>query len=148
MTPSVKLDQSGRAVRMSMLMKGVAQDVRTYRALLLLLEEQFDAALHCRTAPLADLAGQIVTAVDALELQRQKRVALVEELIGAGGTMQDTLALVTGNTRALLESGWQLLEELVQDCKQRNTRNCQLIMDQQAIMQRVLNGEDEIYAPG
>jgi len=133
---------------LSRLMKGVAEDVKAYRHLQALLEDQFNAALRYQAARLNELAGQITGTVDALEQRRQQRVFLVENLLGAGGTMARAFPMLTGNAREALESGWQLLEDLVVDCKQRNVRNCNLMMDQQNIMQKVLHGEEQIYAPG
>jgi len=132
---------------LSLLMKGVSEDVKAYRTLQTLLEEQFDAALRYQAARLNALAEQVTETVDALEQRRQQRVFLIENLLGAGGTMAGAFPLLTSGARTALESGWQLLEELVVDCKQRNVRNCKLMMEQQDIMQKVMHGEEHIYAP-
>jgi flagella synthesis protein FlgN len=82
-----------------------------------------------------------------LEQRRKERVTLVATLLGAGAAMTSTFALLNGNTRAALESGWRMLEALVSECKRLNVRNGQLMMEQQSIMQRVLRGEEQTYAP-
>ncbi len=137
----------GRQEAMTRLLRGIADDVPAYRALLLLLDEQFDAALRHQSARLAVLAEQIGAAVDAIELRRQERVALVATLLGPGGTLAGAAALLKGATRQNLESNWAELEQMVLECKRRNTRTSTLLTEQYGIMQRVLNGEDQIYAP-
>jgi flagella synthesis protein FlgN len=42
---------------------------------------------------------------------------------------------------------WERLEQLVRDCKQATARNGSLMADQYTVMQRVLHGEDQLYAP-
>ncbi|GGC74566.1 flagellar export chaperone FlgN [Undibacterium terreum] len=134
---------------LGLLMKGVAEDVKTYRSLQILLEDQFNAALRYQATQLNEIAEQITATVDTLEQRRQQRVFLVENLLGPNGTVAGAFPILTGNAREAMESGWQLLEELVIDCKQRNVRNSKLMMDQQNIMQKVLHGDEEqIYAPG
>ncbi|MFZ6647535.1 flagellar export chaperone FlgN [Undibacterium sp. TJN25] len=134
--------------QLSLLMKGVAEDVKAYRSLQLLLDDQFNAALRYQAAQLNELAAQITGLVDMMEQRRQQRVFLIENLLGADGTMAVAIGILTGAPRDALKSGWQLLEELAIDCKQRNTRNCSLMMNQQSIMQAALHGEEQIYAPG
>ncbi|RJF96696.1 flagellar protein FlgN [Noviherbaspirillum cavernae] len=129
------------------LLRGVGEDVRDYRELQAMLEEQFMAALRYETARLNDVAERITTLVETLELRRAERVALVTEMLGEGASMSDTFPLLTRPAREALEAGWQTLEELVRECKEHNARNCNLLMDQHGIMQRVLHGEEQIYAP-
>ncbi|MDC8756487.1 flagellar export chaperone FlgN [Janthinobacterium fluminis] len=126
---------------------GVAEDVSAYQALLLLLEEQFDAALHHRSARLAALGEDVVAVVEAMELRRRQRVALVRALLGAEATMAQAIALCEGEARAGIDAGWRELALLATECKRRNQRNNDLLTDQYTIMQRVLQGEDQIYAP-
>jgi flagella synthesis protein FlgN len=129
------------------LMRDVALDLDGYRELSVLLDDQFHAALRYETAKLGEVAARIATLVDALESRRAQRVALVSGLLGKGATMAGVLPLLNGAVRDALESGWKSLESLVQESKQRNERNCKLLMDQHGIMQRVLHGEEQIYAP-
>jgi flagella synthesis protein FlgN len=49
--------------------------------------------------------------------------------------------------RSLASADWERLEQLVRDCKQATTRNGSLMADQYTVMQRVLHGEDQLYAP-
>jgi flagellar biosynthesis protein FlgN len=56
-------------------------DVRAYRTLAALLEEQFTAALGHDGARLEALAKDITALVDTLEKRRQARVALVGQLL-------------------------------------------------------------------
>lgn len=145
--PSGAGARASRQETMARLLRGVADDVPAYRALLLLLDEQFDAALRHQSARLAALAEQVGAAVDAIELRRQERVALVAALLGPAGTLAGAAALLKGATRQGLENNWAELEQMVLECKRRNTRTSTLLTEQYSIMQRVLNGEDQIYAP-
>jgi flagella synthesis protein FlgN len=128
-------------------MRGVGHDLRDYHVLRSLLEAQFHAALRHEATPLATLAERITELVDGLERRRIERVALVEALVGPGARMTTLIARVGGARRQRLASGWEALEAAVGDCKALNARNCRLMTDQHDIMQRVLHGEDQTYAP-
>ena len=138
-----------RAADLQRLIRGIGQDMRDYRALHVLLDEQFYAALRHRATALQDLAQRIGVFVDDIEKRRRERVQLVEKLVGRGATMSASFALVTDvRSRALLQNDWQTLETLVVDCKRLNARNGQLMTTQHSIMQRVLRGDEEAtYAP-
>lgn len=136
-----------RAQALTMLAGGVADDVAAYHALLALQDAQFDAAVRHRSAQLADLAGQIGAAVDQLEQRRQRRGALLAALLGPGARMGAAFALLAGASRIKLITDWAALEQMVPECKRRNQRNCDLLTEQYSIMQRVLHGEEQIYAP-
>ncbi|MES2741520.1 MAG: flagellar export chaperone FlgN [Pseudomonadota bacterium] len=136
-----------RQQALARLLGGVADDVDAYRALLLLLEQQFDAALRHHSARLGELAAHIGAALEPIEARRQQRVSLVTALLGAHAKMADVCALLKGDTRARLEQHWLELEQLIAECKRRNVRTSQLLTTQYSIMQRVLHGEDQIYAP-
>jgi len=129
------------------LLRGVGEDLRDYDSLLAMLDCQFHAALHHEAAQLAELSDSVASLVDVLNGRREVRVNLVAMLCGAGAPISAAFALLAGKHRSTLESGWQALEKLVRDCKDRNARNCRLLMDQQSIMQRVLHGEQQIYVP-
>jgi flagella synthesis protein FlgN len=129
-------------------LRGVADDIQACHGLLELLEHQFDAALRHRSARLAELAAAITPVLEEMEARRQQRVTLVRALLGPDGSMAQLLATLAGPVRATLAADWQQLEQLVQECKQRNVRNSALLADQYSIMQRVLHGEEQIYAPG
>lgn len=129
------------------LMHGVGGDLRGYRELCELLETQFAAAMAHDGPQLEELAARITDRVDVLEARRAERVRLVQEMLGADARMATLIESLSGPRRQMLEAGWQSLETLVRRCKQLNERNCQLLVTQHDIMQRVLHGEAETYAP-
>lgn len=137
---------------LSGLMRGIGEDVRDYRVLRNLLQEQFDAALRHQSLRLGQLAERITELTEVLEQRRAQRVELVTALSGKGAGVITTFALLKGVPhealrREALQVAWSELEALVRECKQFNERNCRLIMDQYSIMQRVLHGEEQIYVP-
>ena len=129
------------------LMQGVGTDVQRYRKLVRLLEAQFQAVLRHDADELNELARGVTELVATLDVTRRERVAGVRELLGPKGTMAGVIALLDGTRREALAAGWQTLEALVRDSKRLNTRNCQVLMDQHVLMQRVLHGEEATYAP-
>lgn len=129
-------------------LQGIADDRQAYEALLLLLEEQFQATLRHQNAQLAALAEQIVAAADLLDGRRRQRVSLVTALLGPKAAMAQLFALLQPDARATALAGWDQLERMVLECKRLNTRNSQLLTEQYTTMQRVLHGEEHIYAPG
>jgi flagella synthesis protein FlgN len=138
---------SQRQNAMTLLLRGVADDLAACATMRAMLEDQFNAALCHNSAALAELSTKIVMAVDAMEMRRQERLRLVSTLLGGKATMADTFALLKGATRDKLESSWAELEKMVIECKRLNARNNALLTEQYSIMQRVLHGEDQIYAP-
>ena len=130
------------------ILQGIADDRQGYDALLALLEAQFQATLRHQSAQLSVLAGQIVAAVDALDGRRRQRVSLVTALLGPKAGMAQLFALLQPEARATALAGWDRLEQMVLESKRLNTRNSQLLTDQYTTMQRVLHGEEHIYAPG
>ncbi len=136
-----------RQQALARVLRGVADDVAAYCALLLLLEQQFEAALRHHGARLGELAEQITQAVEPIEARRRQRVSLVAALLGPEGKMRDIAALLKGSARVQLEQNWLGLEQMVAECKRRNVRNSELLTMQYSIMQRVLHGEEQIYAP-
>jgi len=85
--------------------------------------------------------------VATLDASRRDRTSQVHALLGPGSGMSGVFELLDGPRREALESGWQTLEALVRESKRLNARNCQLLMDQHALMQRVLHGEVSTYVP-
>ena len=130
------------------LLQGIADDRQGYDALLGLLEEQFQATLRHQSAQLSVLAAQIVAAVDVLDGRRRQRVSLVTALLGPKAGMAQLFALLQPEARATALASWDRLEQMVLESKRLNTRNSQLLTDQYTTMQRVLHGEEHIYAPG
>lgn len=132
------------------LVYGVQNDVADYRALRLLLQAQFDAALRHRTAELADVAADISALCEVLQVRRRERLELLEVCVGEGApadAMMAVLSKLPAVYGAAALALWQTLQDLVRECKAFNQRNCALLMDQHALMQRVLNQESDIYAP-
>ncbi|WP_317204960.1 flagellar export chaperone FlgN [Janthinobacterium sp.] len=136
-----------RQEALARLLADVAEDVAAYRALTLLLEAQFEAALRHRSAALAQLADEVGAMVDTLDTRRRQRVVLVGALLGPAGTMAQAAELLKGASRRQLDANWAELERMVRECKRLNQRNSDFLTDQYTIMQRVLQGEDQIYAP-
>ena len=82
-----------------------------------------------------------------MEARRQQRVSLVRALLGEGGTMDGFIASLAEPARGALAAAWANLESTVQACKAATTRNGNLLAEQYTVMQRVLHGEDDTYAP-
>jgi len=129
------------------LLDGIQGDIRACGAIRDLLERQFQAALRHRSAELATLAGALTPELDAMEERRQQRVHLVRALLGPQATMADLFGSLPAPQRARSEADWDALEQLVRDCKHATSRNGNLMAEQYTIMQRLLHGEDETYAP-
>lgn len=126
---------------------GIQADLAASSTLLELLERQFDAALRHRTAQLGELAEQLMPALDAMEQRRAQRVALVRALLGPGADMAQLIAGLAAPARAALAADWHALQQMVLECKRLNERNSALLTEQFSIMQRVLHGEEQLYAP-
>jgi flagella synthesis protein FlgN len=126
---------------------GVRADLAACTEIRDLLEQQFDAAVRHQSAQLADLATRLAPMLDAMETRRQQRVSLVQALGGPDATMAGFILTMAEPARAQLQGEWQELEQLVQDCKAATARNSNLLAEQFSVMQRVLHGEDDTYAP-
>lgn len=133
--------------------RGMQADIADYRALRDLLQAQFEAALRHRPAELAQLARDISTLCETLEKRRVERVGLVDSCVEVTVNLpreervMAVLLQLPASYHGLAQSVWQTLQKLVPECKALNLRNCNLMMDQHEIMQRVLNAESDIYAP-
>ena len=132
---------------MAKLTAGIDADLAASSSMLELLERQFDAALRHQSAQLAELAGLLMPALEAMEQRRVQRVSLVRALLGPDGDMAKLIASVAAPARAKLAADWHALEQMVLECKRLNARNSALLTEQYSIMQRVLHGEEQIYAP-
>lgn len=141
--------RSSRAEYVARVLQTVRADLAGYRQLRELLDSQFEAALRHQSAALQEVAEQITALVDVLEQRREERVALVAKVTGQPrpDSMEPIFKLLNESSRTSVEGMWRELEHLVVECKALNARNCQLLMDQHEIMQRVLNGEVDTYAP-
>jgi flagella synthesis protein FlgN len=129
------------------LLDGIRNDLQACAVIRELLERQFQAALRHRAAELGALAEELMPQLDAMEQRRQQRVQLVRALHGASATMDDLLNGLPAAQRAGATADWAQLEQQVRDCKQATSRNGSLMADQYSVMQRVLHGEDQLYAP-
>lgn len=129
-------------------LQGMADDSLGYAALQALLEEQFQATLRHQSAQLTALADQVIAAVEPLDARRRQRVSLVTALLGPQGDMPQLFALLQEDARSKAQADWVALEQMVLECKRLNARNSELLTEQYSIMQRVLHGEEDTYAPG
>ncbi|MGK5051656.1 flagellar export chaperone FlgN [Janthinobacterium sp. RB2P8] len=137
-----------RQEAMRRILQGMTDDNVGYAVLKTLLEEQFQATLHHQSAQLTALADQVIAAVEPLDARRRQRVCLVTALLGQQGDMAQLFALLQEDARNKAEADWAALEQMVLECKRLNTRNSDLLTEQYSIMQRVLHGEEDTYAPG
>lgn len=130
------------------LIRDVQSDIEDYGVLRQALAQQFDSAMLHDSHKLAELADQITALVDTLDQRRVARMAITRALTGEAQprNIQGVLEQLAVGPRTVLEALWQELERLVRECKQLNVRNCEFIVEQNAIMQRVLHGEESTYA--
>ena len=129
-------------------LQGMTDDGVGSGALQTLLEEQFQATLQHQSTRLTALADQVIAAVEPLDARRRQRVSLVTALLGPQGDMPQLFALLQEDARSKAEADWIALEQMVLECKRLNARNSDLLTEQYSIMQRVLHGEEDTYAPG
>ena len=129
------------------LLDGVQDDLTACAAVRALLERQFQAALRHRGPELALLAEDLMPQLDAMEERRQQRVQLVRALFGPDATMDQLFASLAAPQRSSASAAWAQLERLVRDCKQATARNANLMAEQYSVMQRLLHGENDTYAP-
>jgi len=132
---------------MRQLLVGIAEDLQAYQTLHELLQQQFQAALRHKASELGTVAEGISALVDSMQARRALRVALVQRLVGPQGTMMQAFALLKNAAREKMEADWNTLEQAVIACKALSKRNGDLLVEQYSIMQRVLHGEEQIYAP-
>jgi flagella synthesis protein FlgN len=132
---------------MKLLLQGVADDLAAYHDMLALMELQFEAAIRHQGERLMEIAAVISEQCDGMEARRSQRVALASQLVGEAGAMTAVAALLKPAPRAQLMADWQQLEAMVQAARQLGKRNAELLAEQYSIMQRVLHGEDQTYAP-
>lgn len=136
-----------RAQANARLLEGVKLDLNDAATIHTLLERQFEAAVHHRSAELTALADGLAPLLEAMETRRQQRLQLVRALLGPQATMDQYMASLAPDARAAFRAAWTELETIVRACKEATTRNGNLLAEQYSVMQRVLHGEDDIYAP-
>ncbi|MBV8503227.1 MAG: flagellar export chaperone FlgN [Paucibacter sp.] len=137
---------------LTQLLDVLARDVQAYRELHALLQAQFEAALAHRAATMEQLADRIVAQVNSIEGRREDRESVLTQLIGRRErpglrTLAARLpAAVPATLRERLSLSCTQIEQLAMDCKQLNLRNCELIHEQHALMQRLLGQGEAVYA--
>jgi flagella synthesis protein FlgN len=138
---------------LSQLLGTLELDVQGYRHLSALLEAQFRAALAHHAATMERLAQEIVEVAEAIELRKPLREDVLAQLLGRRGergTLRALLARLPASApqllRARLDSVREQLEQLALDCKRLNLRNCEMIHEQHALMQRLLGQPEVSYA--
>jgi len=131
----------------ALLLDGVQRDLDEAATIHTLLEKQFDAAVRHRSAELTALADGMAPLLEGMETRRQQRLQLVRALLGPDATMSRYSASLDQAARATFDAAWTELEAIVRACKEATARNGRLLADQYSVMQRVLHGEDQVYAP-
>jgi flagella synthesis protein FlgN len=129
------------------LLDGIQDDLQACGVVRELLERQFQAALRHQGAELSVLAEELMPQLEAMEARRTQRVQLVRALSGAGAGMEHWFASLAAPQRSRARAAWTELERLVRECKQATARNGNLMADQYSVMQRLLHGEEDTYAP-
>lgn len=129
------------------LFDGVRADLQQAGAIELLLERQFEAAVRHRSHELTVLADELAPLLEAMEARRRQRVSLVRALLGERATMDDYIGTLSAQPRAEFIDAWRELEAMVRLCQNATIRNGKLLAEQYSVMQRVLHGEEQMYAP-
>lgn len=130
------------------MLRELQADRSDYARLRELLDAQFQAALRHQAPQLVGLAEEITGLVGELEARRASRSELLTRLLGRGVTpsLSALLPRLPAQVGQAVTQAWQALEQQVQECKRMNLRNCQLITEQHALMQRALGIEEQGYA--
>lgn len=136
------------AQALARMLRDMQADQLGYTRLLELLEAQFEAALRHQAEALTRLAGEIGALVDQLDTRRQQRGLLLAQLLNKSPapSITELLQRLPSVPAQTLTVAWQGLEQQVRECKRLNLRNCHLITEQHALMQRVLGVEEAGYA--
>jgi flagella synthesis protein FlgN len=130
------------------MLRDLQADRSGYMRLRELLDAQFQAALRHQAPALVGLAEEITALVGELEARRASRSELLARLLGRGvaPSLSALLPRLPAQVGQTVTQAWQALEQQVQECKRMNLRNCQLITEQHALMQRALGIEEQGYA--
>ena len=131
-----------------LLLTDMQADLRSYAQLHGLLDEQLAAIAQQRSEELQRIATQVTALVDELDGRRRQRRELVATMLGRkhGLSMDEALERLPIKAAAVLREAWQTLEQAVQLAKQLNARNCELMIEQRSLMQRLLGNEQDTYA--
>lgn len=127
----------------------VRVDQADFRTMKDLLEQQFDAALHHDTARVAHVCEAISTLTDQITQRGHERLVLAKRISGAESTAayEMVIEVLPPGARGTVQHWYDDIRVLLTECKRLNSRNCELLMSQFEIMQRVLNDEVHTYAP-
>lgn len=130
------------------LLRGLHADRAGYCRLQELLEAQFQSALRHEGNALVGLAEQITGQVAQLESHREHRRELMARLVGRDHelTMPALIQRLPSRAGQAVTTAWRGLEQLVRECKELNQRNCKLIIEQHALMQRLMGQDGALYA--
>ncbi|MGC1550217.1 MAG: flagellar export chaperone FlgN [Rhodanobacter sp.] len=120
-------------------------ELRAYRKLAGMLEEQFTTAMRLDTTMLARISETIAEEVRLLDEQGRKRPRLVGAL---SDIAKRSPAAGKAAQHRVLEKRCAELKALAIHCKTLTMRNGQLLASQYETMQRVLHGERHTYAAG
>ncbi len=139
---------SPAAVMLRQLSDGLRQDLSAYDDLRELLNQQFNAALKHDADQMSELSARILTQVAALDVQRARRRELLVSLLGSAvePSVRSLLQRLPASTAQPIAVQWRALEQALTACKTLNLRNCQLISEQQALMQQLMGREEHVYA--
>ena len=135
----------GRAL--AAIVQGVESDRDAYGTLRALLEDQFAAALRHDAPALGELSARITALVAVLDARRVERETICATLAGQSARLPAILPLLPQAARQAFGAAWEALEAQVVDCKRLNARNGRLITEQHELMQRLLRGDADTYAP-
>ena len=127
----------------------VREDQVDFQAMRDLLQAQFDAALHHDPVRVAAACESISSLTDRITRRGQERLALARRISGTQGdaAYEMVQAALPKGVRATVAQWYTDLQAMVTECQRLNARNCDLLMSQYEIMQRVLNDEVHTYAP-
>ncbi|MDY0747426.1 flagellar protein FlgN [Paucibacter sp. R3-3] len=131
-----------------LLLTDMQADLRSYARLHGLLDDQLAAITQQRGDELQGIATQVTALVDELDGRRDQRRRLVATMLGRKHelSMNEALERLPSKAASVLRDAWQALEQAVQLAKQLNARNCELIVEQHALMQRLLGSNQDTYA--
>lgn len=130
------------------LLRDLHADGQGYQRLRDLLEQQFQGALKHQADELLRVGGDIEALCGQMEQRRAKRMTLMSALLRGDPrpTMKRLIESLPGAAAQTLAGLWSEVEQQLQVCKELNLRNCRLIMEQQALMQRLLGEDGGVYA--
>lgn len=135
--------------RVRQLIVGINQDVVSYQQLELLLKEQ-NSNLIRRNNPAIHLNNQQqMQLLDTLRGRAERRVQLLHSF-GLQASSHDLKRLANKLPTTASEkliSQWHKLESSVVRCKKLNDHNGRLLANQQLLIRKLLNTQEDFYQP-